>query len=148
MGAPHEWWNVFVYRAVIKVHQILGMDPSDLTTTWKGKGYEPLVDSSHEAYANNKWHLLAFTMVPLCWLRSRHRSTSWSWYYAGIGIAFVLFCALPRWQPWHSRLHLALFVLGSALIGTVAGTSLPVQWQAGLATFLLCSAYPYLFENC
>ena len=34
-------------------------------------------------------------------------------------VAFVLFCFLVRWQPWHSRLHLPLFVLGAPLIGVV-----------------------------
>src|SRR4029078_4663770 len=29
---------------------------------------------------------------------------------------FVIYCALLRWQPWASRLHLPLFMLGSPLI--------------------------------
>jgi hypothetical protein len=42
--------------------------------------------------------------------------------YLGLILAgFVLFSCYERWQPWHQRLHLPLFVLAAPLAGAVLG---------------------------
>jgi hypothetical protein len=47
---------------------------------------------------------------------------------AAIAIAYVLLCAYLRWQPWHARLHMALFMLASPCVGMVMA-----RWKDFLA---------------
>lgn len=47
----------------------------------------------------------------------------------------MLFCLVFRWQPWHSRLHLPLFVLWSPVVGIALGR--PTGRRAGLVAALV-----------
>src|SRR5262249_9415049 len=68
--------------------------------------------------ASNGFHLLliAAALAAALSLRAGRRVAA----FAGCLVAaFALFCLVLRWQPWHSRLHLPLFVLGTPLVGLV-----------------------------
>jgi hypothetical protein len=61
--------------------------------------------------------------------------------------AFILFSLYPKWQPWHSRLHLPLFILWSSLVGLML-SQLRIQWIANLCiVILLVGALPYVLNN-
>jgi hypothetical protein len=61
-------------------------------------------------------------------------------------LGFLLFCLLLRWQPWHTRLQLPLFVLCSPLVAVVLGRCRPAA-AAAAAAFLLAFAWPFLVGN-
>jgi hypothetical protein len=48
---------------------------------------------------------------------------------------FVLFCAVVKWQPWHTRLHLPVVSLFAALGGTLFGRLRP----AAVAAVAICA---------
>ncbi len=56
-------------------------------------------------------------------------------------VAFLLFCVVLRWQPWHSRLHLPLFVLGAPLVGVVFERLRPALLAIGLLLLAGSSVY-------
>jgi hypothetical protein len=53
-------------------------------------------------------------------------------YVIALIAAFVLFSSGLKWQPWHSRLHLPLFVLWSPVVGILYGLHPKVLLVAGL----------------
>jgi hypothetical protein len=60
---------------------------------------------------------------------------------------FLLFSLLLRWQPWNSRLMLPLFVLASAVAGSVLGDVPRRLPMAALAIGLTLAATPWLAAN-
>ena len=68
-------------------------------------------------------------------------------YALAVTTGFVLFCLLLRWQPWHSRLHLPLFVLWAPLIAAVLATTLPRALVRVVAVALLLSSLPWVLRN-
>jgi hypothetical protein len=67
--------------------------------------------------------------------------------YAGlIAVSFVLFCALLRWQEWHSRMHLPYLVLLMPFVAVAFATRLPASVQAA-ATVLAMATGLYGFSK-
>ena len=52
------------------------------------------------------------------------------WYSLGLIAAFVVFCALLKWQMWTSRYHLPFFVLGSVVIAITLQRYIPRRFVA------------------
>jgi hypothetical protein len=59
----------------------------------------------------------------------------------------VLFSFALRWQPWHSRLHLPIFVLALPSIALAADRYLSRATAALLPILLLIQVTPFLFYN-
>src|SRR5262249_25768907 len=73
----------------------------------------------------------------------RHR-VLWS-YVSALLMAFVLFSLLLKWQPWHSRLHLPLFVLWSPVLALIY--DLCPRTLLGTGLLLTVYAWPPLLLN-
>lgn len=142
-------WNRRVYQFVLDAHRAIGADPNDPATTWRWAGFQPPVNSNHEANSPNRWHLVLLAAVAMFLAvaarRPAHRP--WLWYFLGVVVAFLMFCSYLKWQPYFTRLHLPLFVLASPAAGWLAGRLRFPVLQAALALFLINSAKPYLLEN-
>lgn len=149
LGARSPAWNHAVYDTVVRAHRWIGMDPSDPATTWRWTEYMVPSNSNHEATAPNRFHLLLLVIaaIPLCWLAWRRGNTDWLWYYAGVVLAFVLFCVAARYQWYIARLHLPVFVLGSPVAGLLLERLRPVVLEVLIAIFLLDGAKPFVLEN-
>ncbi|MCW5979086.1 MAG: glycosyltransferase family 39 protein [Bryobacteraceae bacterium] len=146
LGSRGEAWNQGAYRAVLRAHGVIGADPNDPATTWRWSEYEPPRNTNHETDANNRWHLLLLAGCVI-WLAPRMRERQALFYCLSIGLAFVLFCAYLKWQPFQARMFLPLFALVSPIAGLALGRLRPAILQAALCLFLLNNARPYLFEN-
>jgi len=57
---------------------------------------------------------------------------------------FVIFCIVLRWQPWASRLHLPLFMIGSPLIAWMA-VKIGMRSVAVMAIVVFVACVPALF---
>ena len=128
---------------------LLGLEVNDPRFTWDGTEFHLPGSVRHEALAANSWHMLLIlaTILVLCWpARSgEYRdAAALAW---GLSAAFVLFCAVFKWQPWNTRLHLPLFVLWAAVVGSVLVRSWPRTVTAGVAALLLLLAVPDVFGN-
>lgn len=87
-------------------------------TTWTGTTFRIPPMNLSEDLAGNLVDvvLIVVTLVVVLFSPSLVRSQV-ALYVVGLVVAFVAFCAVFRWQPWNTRLHLPLFVLWSAAIG-------------------------------
>jgi len=147
-GTPIAALNRAVERSVVRTLAAIGEDANDPRTTWDYTEFHVPTLSLHEATAGNPLHAALIVMV--CWilLAGRWRKLRPAAALAvGLIAAFVLFCAIFRWQPWHTRLHLPLFVLWATVIGTVLAQIWPRRATAALGLFLLLTTAPEIFAN-
>jgi len=162
LALPLPAWNALVERAFGGVHGALGAGRDDPATTWPGTEFHvpgrfageasPGADETlylllQEGFAPNPLHLVlilvtlgAVAATP-AWRRRRELLLS----VCLAAAAFVLFCAALKWQPWHSRLHLPLFLLWCPAVALVL-SSRPrlAKWVCAL---LLAAALPWLLSN-
>jgi len=145
LGARSPGWNQAVYRAVLRAHAALGLDPQDPGTTWRWSRYDAPLNANHEANANNRWHLLLLVAaVALAAFPQRRR---WLLYAAGLAAAFLLFCFYLKWQPFLARLELPLFVLAAPLAGMLLESLRPAWLALPVCLLLLANARLPLLEN-
>jgi 4-amino-4-deoxy-L-arabinose transferase-like glycosyltransferase len=134
---------------LVWLHATIGQDMNDPRTTYgdtqfifNGENYP------HENVAGNPIHLLGIVVVGFFCLRPSFLKLRRELvvYYLCLAGAFVLFCLYFKWQPWHSRLHLSLFVLYAPLLGIVLTENLPKWSLSGVA--ILCVLYAGYWTNC
>ena len=126
-----------------------GIDPNDPATTWDWTTFSVPEMSRHEATAGNPLHL-ALVGAALWLVGRRFRSPEWRpalLLSVAAVVMFLCFCAALKWQPWHTRLHLPLFLLGSALIGFALASRFAPAVTGAAAVLLLVNAAPALLEN-
>ena len=117
-GTPWTAVNARVERAIEAAHEVIGMSVNDPRATWPTTRFAVGAPIASEDLASNGLHLLLIAAALAAVLSSRADRRVAG--FAGCLIAaFALFCLVLRWQPWHSRLHLPLFVLGAPLVGVV-----------------------------
>ncbi len=131
LGARSPEWNRAVFRAVLRAHRAMGLNPQDPDTTWPGSRYEPPLNANHEANANNRWHLLLLAIAGTAALLTRRRE--WIWYGTALLAGFALFCFYLKWQPYLARLELPLFVAGAPLAASCFDwdAALSRRWRTG-----------------
>jgi hypothetical protein len=144
LGGRSPQWNDRVYRAVVAIHQRLGIDPQDKADTWLDERYSPPGNANHEANANNRWHLLLIACAALFAAATRRRI--WIIYGSGLLAAFFLFCFYLKWQQFMVRLELPLFALSAALAAAML-ESLPLVVPALVCLFLVSGARLPLLNN-
>jgi 4-amino-4-deoxy-L-arabinose transferase-like glycosyltransferase len=145
VGTPWPPVNAAVERAIGAAHEVLGVPLNDPRSTWIGTGFEVRRPTAHEDLAGNGLHLvlLAVALIAAARRREDWRRPAFAGCLVG---AFVLFCLLLKWQPWHSRLLLPLFVLATPLIGLML-ERLRSPALAIVLVLLAISASHFLFRN-
>lgn len=146
--------NMSKGRAVMRIHEWLGVDPDDTRTTFPGTRftlqdsiYFPIL-SYNEDLAGNTWHLAAGIAAIVFVLANPtlRRRRELMLYVLCLVTGFLIFCVTLRWQPWHSRLHLPVFVLGAPIIAT-AMDRLPRLLSVPAALLLALASYSWVTEN-
>jgi hypothetical protein len=99
-------------------HHVLGIDVNDSRTTWIGtKFYIPEL-STHEDTTGNPVHIVLILITLVMSVRISNRPTPLvSTYMCVFFGSILLFDFLLKWTPWHSRLHLPLFILVAPFVG-------------------------------
>jgi len=147
--SEHRATNAVTERWLTRVLAWAGADPDDPRTNFFSFEKFRLPEFQvREGFAGNPWHavLAAIALLMLC--RPGHWPDRRAAVYSlSLLLAFLVFCALLKWQPLHARLHLPLFVLGAPAIGTVIGRAWPAALTAGVATLLLVLAVPTTTGN-
>jgi hypothetical protein len=141
--------NALANQGVRSLHEALGLNVNDPRTTWFGPGFEAPQALTDSDTAGNLPHLvLAILALGLCGASARvRRARNLAPYGVGLLAAFLLFCGYLRWQPWHSRLHLPLFVLAAPIIGVAFGHRFGCRVTAVVAAALVLWALPPLLQN-
>ena len=151
-GTPSSTLNGKIKAFVEAAHRGLGIAPDDPRTSWMGLPFEAPQLSFHEDSAGNPLHL-SLAAAAFIWILCMRR-----WIKAGISaavrpfsatllVAFVLFSAYLKWQPWSSRLLLPLFILAAAPAALMLQNirSAIVRWV--IASTLFAASIPWVLFN-
>jgi len=140
LATPSPAANSRTEQAVEAMHAMIGIAPDDARSTWPATHFEITTPRAEEDLAPNGVHLLVMlAALAIAWRRRNNRRLV---EYAGcLAAAFLLFCVVLRWQPWHSRLQLPLFVLAAPLIGVAFERLRPAVLAIVLAALAISSAY-------
>jgi hypothetical protein len=149
LGTPIRRVNTALEQGIAASIHAVGEKVNNPQTTWSGTTFQIPEMSRHEALAGNPLHLglIVLTLSMLLGRSLRRRSTTAAIYAAGLVLAFGLFCAVLRWQPWNTRLHLPLFVLWAAPVGMVLGQVRSRAVVSGACLLLLLQALPFVLGN-
>ena len=147
LGTPFPAVNTTLEDAIRSGHAWLGIDPDDPRSTWLRTSFRIPPVTTNENRAGNPLHLLLIVGACLALAASpRSRQTRQAGTYAVVLlVGFALFSLLLSWQPFHSRLHLPLFVLWSPVVGVVLQHASKTLLAAGVSLSLW--ALPFLFLN-
>lgn len=140
MGSPWPRFNASVEARVRAVHDWIGWDINDERTSVYGE-FSVRYGQTREELAAAPVHVLllaaAIVAAPLIVWRSRRGRevvarndesgareavlTQWllGLFLLAVLTGFVLFCALLKWQPWHTRLHTGWIALAAPLTAAV-----------------------------
>jgi 4-amino-4-deoxy-L-arabinose transferase-like glycosyltransferase len=148
VGTSNVEMNSAMQNMAEAIVHATGANPNDPRTTWSYTTFKIPQFSTHEAVAGNPLHMfLAFLVLGIIAFRWKDLSRETIIAALGLLTAFVLFCAILRWQPWHTRLHLPLFVLGAAVIGVTLERAWSALATNSLAVLLLVISIPFLVNN-
>jgi hypothetical protein len=149
LGTPLRSVNTALEKGVAAITHAVGDDVNNPHTTWTFTTFHIPEMSRHETLAGNLLHLvlIILTLLMLISRGSLRCSRDTAIYALGLVFAFVLFCALLRWQPWNTRIHLPLFVLWAAPIGVVLVKAWPGKITQCTSVLLLVLALPFVFGN-
>jgi 4-amino-4-deoxy-L-arabinose transferase-like glycosyltransferase len=142
-------WTTARFRQLI---HLIGVDPDDPAMIEQGNSGESYTftipkASRSEVLAGNLFHAMLFLFsVALLVLLRKVPQRDTALLAVGVIAAFVLFCAAVRWQPYNGRFHLAVFMLGCAVIGSVLVSRLP-RWTFVAGALALLGALPYALSN-
>jgi 4-amino-4-deoxy-L-arabinose transferase-like glycosyltransferase len=147
-ATPIDGINAMTERGVVYLHKLLAMDVSDPRTTWFGKVFKVSKLSSHESDVGNPLHLalICLAIAILCLRRSGENEREVLQHSVLVGCAFLLFCAYLKWQPFHTRLHLPIFVLLSPCIG-MAISKFGTRVFTMVAATLILGGLPWIVAN-
>jgi len=142
--------NSALERAIERGHAWFGLDVNDPQSTrlYPRPRFEIYRDPADPDRTGNPLHLgLIIGAGAAIAAHGRGRRTLLlSRYALALVVAFVLFCLVLKWQPWHSRLHLPLFVLASPLIA-LASDRFGKFALAFVAILMTMVAWPPLMLN-
>lgn len=113
-------------KLVRKVHAVTGIDINETSANFDKIPFSIPRSPNFEDTAPNPLHFLMILLATIVVLGSSFRR--WAWrkrillYLGFIMLQALFFCAWLKWQPWHTRNHVPLFMLSVPLICYVAYT--------------------------
>lgn len=120
LGTRSQEINRTIYKNIESLHKLLDIDVHDPLTTITGSFNQSWLSNS-ENRAGNPIHLI-LVIVALGFLLSSRGPGEYqihTTYAVVLVAAFLIFCSFIKWEVWHSRLHLPLFVLWSPWVSAV-----------------------------
>jgi len=149
-STPISTLNQLIEDGVRQAHKAFNLDPDDRKTTWIDENFKVPILSPSEDSSGNILHV-ALTLAALLTLlasATRQKENSLIFRYTAVlATGFLLFCLVLKWQPWHSRLLLSLFVLMTPAVGVIVSNRWNPRWVSTSAVVLLIAALPWVFCN-
>ena len=146
LNTPSDRVNAQLTRVVNGMHEAVGISSSDPRTTFHGWKFGFLAKWADEGEGTNPFHFLVILATTLLLGIRRRKSTALKYLLCVLGGA-LLFALYLKWQPWHSRLHLPLFVVAGAAIGAALEKELSSKWVRWVALGLALTALRPTFRN-
>lgn len=135
-------------KAYEVIHESLGLELNDPRITWEDHRFKVDTPKVNEDLTGSNLHflLIAITVALLIFNNKKSRTSQQLIYAVLLLCGFILFCSYLRWQQWHPRLHLPLFVLFSAIAGVVAEMyHVKILW--GVSLVLIVFTLPIFYLN-
>jgi hypothetical protein len=147
LGTPLGLWNDGLTAAVVGAHKALGLNPQDPRTTWyEDTRYRVWPMSTYEGRTGNLLHFL-LVLATAALLLVTPQPGDRRWYGAAVLSGAVLFCWVLKWQHWHGRLHLPLFILAAPLVAVTLERALPGRRAIGVGLLLWLGSLPWLLAS-
>ena len=146
LNTTSDQFNAAMTRAIARVHSSAGIDVNDPRTTYSESLFEVPPEWDDEAIASNQLHFLLIVAVT-AWVTLAYRTIPPTRYLWCILAGALLFCVVLKWQPWHSRLHLPLFMIAGAGIGASLERALTWKRLRWVAVALALTALHPTFRN-
>jgi hypothetical protein len=146
LGTPSHSVNEKIEHAAKQSLLVLGIDPLDTASTYRGGFMVPAL-SSHESTAGSLMQCILVVVAMLLLFSRRYGTQTLRILSLGICASFILFCALLRWSPWNARYHLPLICLGLCIVGVVFERLLTKTTLALIGLVLLIFAIPFALQN-
>jgi hypothetical protein len=114
--------NEVVEKAVVSLHEYLGLDVNDPRSSWVNYGTEDVMKFEltkwmhHEDDASNIFQVLLISLA-LVMAATQLSKDRRHWFYFLTFAGYVMFCAMLVWQPWNSKLHTTYFILFAVPVG-------------------------------
>ena len=144
LAVPFENLNNGIEKTILRVHAILEIDVNDPNTTWTDTKFS-VAYFPNENLAGNPFHLLL--IISFVFSLAHHKRPQLFVFTACVVTGFLLFSWVLKWQPWHGRLHLPLFILASPLIGLVMSNYLNERRLYMAASVLFVLVIPLWLRN-
>jgi hypothetical protein len=146
LQTPFHGVNAAVERATVEAHSLLSVDAADpRTTLGKRRSFGLPETRFHESLAGNAPQavllLLATAYALWRWPGSAR------WFIVCLGIAFLAFSALFKWQGVGSNLFLPIVLAGCAVSGAVIADRVPNRAAAVGLLLVACYCAPYALFN-
>jgi 4-amino-4-deoxy-L-arabinose transferase-like glycosyltransferase len=134
---------------LLLLHNATGQDINDERTTYFVEFHFTEENVPHENSVGNPLHLLGIIATILYFARPSYIRLHPRQVIYGLCLmaAFILFNVYLKWQPWHSRLHLPLFVLWTPLVSILLTENLPKRWARISGGFLILYAGYWMIFN-
>ena len=140
--------NHAITNGVTRFNNFIGVDVNAPKYNWApSPDFEVGYFSSHEDAAGNFLQVLLFAFA-IVWMLVKRKNFSGNQKMLAvlILIMFLLFCFVLKWQIWHVRLHLLLFVAGAVLFAFVVEQT-PRLLSRGIAFITFLFSLIFLFYN-
>ena len=149
LGTPIDSLNQRETNALRKIIVLMGVDPDDPALTNYSRFEIPhAYFIRDEYYAGNPLHLaLALLTFGALLLIRKARSPANLTIAIGVTAAFILYCALFKWEIWCARLHLPLFVISAAVVAVVLCRTFPKLVLPVTITALVLAIPPALLNE-
>lgn len=146
LGTSIEQPNPALDKFLYSLHDVIGISANDPRTTWGGVIFRSGGITFDEDIAGNPVHLILIIAAIFLFFRQA-KEMDGNLYVLSLLLGFLLFCAYLKWQPWHSRLHLPLFVLFAPVIGRTFSRLRQTQIANIAMAALVLLALPWVFYN-
>lgn len=141
-----------------KIHNAINVDINDADLTYGSTTFKSGRRFAHEDSAPNPIHicliLCTYVLLFLPKNRAKWKNNRAAQLALLLLLQFVLFCALLKWQPWHTRLHLSLFLTAIPLLCFVVSLQttykklmrllIPVLFLYGFCVILFNMSRPFV----
>lgn len=141
-------------ESIRKFHDKIGVDIDDPKNNYQGGKYENAKElTTHEDYVPNIIHftllLISFFVVAYHVVRNYKENKMPLLMGVILALQILLFAACLKWQPWHTRLHVPMFFLGSAFTIVAAHLSKIFRYVvfASIPLLLYSFSFYFLYNN-
>lgn len=143
-GTPNREFNTVLKEKILQLQSGLGLGKQDAANTW-GEFDIPAWSTSEDV-AGNPLHVVLIIFAFIVVFAQRQPALL-RFYSLAVIASFLLFCVLLKWQLFHSRLQLPLFLLGVPVVALAVEKLRPRFFIPFLIIFLVLSSVPPLFCN-